>query len=81
MRLHPRTLPVQRAGNEIRGELLNLQLKHDLTDVEMLQILAESAQSLLKGMLRVERHPDDPDCGGDEASDDDDTDTTDQQED
>ncbi|GGM27867.1 hypothetical protein GCM10011608_10870 [Micromonospora sonchi] len=61
MRLHARTMPVQRASNAIRAELGRLQDEYDLTDVEMLRVLIEHQQSITKYMLRAERHPDDPD--------------------
>ena len=66
MRLHPRTMPVQRAGNAIRAELDRLQQQHDLTDIEMLRILIEHQQAITKYMLREERHPGDPDRKADE---------------
>ncbi len=67
MRLHERTMPVQRASNAIRSELTRLQDEHDLTDVEMLRILIEHQQTITKYMLRAERHPDDPERKADEA--------------
>lgn len=67
LRLHPRTLPVQGAEARIKLALLELQQEHDLTDVEMLQILHLAQLSILKYMLRAERHPDDPDRKADEA--------------
>lgn len=67
MRLHPRTLPVQKAAANIRTELGELQDIHDLTNVEMLGILLEIAGHYTKYVLRAERHPDDPDRKADEA--------------
>lgn len=67
MRLHPRTLPVQQAGNAIRTELIRLQEQHDLTDVEMLRILLDHQHTITKYMLRAERHPEDPERKADEA--------------
>lgn len=66
MKLHPRTLDVQRASSFIRGRLLDMQETHDLTDVEMLRILIEHQQSITKYLLREERHPGDPDRKADE---------------
>ena len=66
LRLHPRTMPVQRASAEIRMALINAQKEHGLTDIEMLQAVAEWQATHLKYMLRAERHPDDPDAKGDE---------------
>lgn len=67
LQLHPRTIPVQTASQEIRTAIFELWKKHDLSYVEMLQILAEEMQTCLKYMLRAERHPTDPEKRGDEA--------------
>ncbi|WP_341719844.1 hypothetical protein QQG74_09160 [Micromonospora sp. FIMYZ51] len=66
MRLHARTMPVQRASNAIRAELDRLQDEHDLTDIEMLRVLIEHQQNITKYMLRAERHPNDPERKADE---------------
>lgn len=60
MRLHPRTMDVQQAAAEIRGALITMQRATGLTDIEMLQAVAEWQGTHLKYMLRAERHPDDP---------------------
>lgn len=67
MKLHPRTLPVQGAEAEIRLALIRLQQERDLTDVEMLQAVGVWQASVLKYMLRAERHPEDPDRPADQA--------------
>ena len=67
MRLHPRTRPVQKASNAIQQSLWGLQEKHGLTDVEMMQVLADSQLTILRYMLRDERHPGEPDRKADEA--------------
>lgn len=67
LRLHDRTRPVQRAEHDIRDKLLALQEEHDLTDIEMLQVLSSAEGEILKYMLRRERHPDDPEKKADEA--------------
>lgn len=67
MRLHDRTLPVQAAGAELRAVLHDFQLDRDLSDIEMLRLLCEHIDRLLKVMLRSERHPDDPEKEADEA--------------
>lgn len=54
MKLHPRTLPVQKASIEIRTALDRMQEYHDLTDLEMLRVLIEHQQNLTKYMLRIE---------------------------
>jgi hypothetical protein len=66
MKLHPRTLPVERASAAICGDLNQLQEAHGLTDVEMLRILLDHQQTVTKRLLRGERHPDDPDRNADE---------------
>lgn len=67
MKLHARTMHVSRARNEIGLALIRLQQEHDLTDIEMLQAINEAQASILKYMLRAERHPTDPEAKGDEA--------------
>lgn len=57
-RIHPRALPVQGAHLELTGEALRIRRERDLTDVEYLQWLASEQQSVLKYMLREERHGD-----------------------
>jgi hypothetical protein len=67
MRLHNRTLKVQAAQCRFNQELLEFQKKQELTDIEMLGIMAGAMQSeFLKYMLRAERHPDDPNKRADE---------------
>lgn len=66
LRLHPRTMPVERAKAELGMILARFQADADLTDTEMLVILAEQRRRLLKYRLRAERHPDDPDRKADE---------------
>ncbi len=66
MKLHPRTLLVQRASAAIRSTLIDLQVEHYLTDVEMLRVLIEAQQSISKYMLREERHPGTEDVKADE---------------
>jgi hypothetical protein len=67
VKLHPRTLPVQRASADIRLTLIRLQGEHELTDIEMLRAVGEFQDTLLKTMLRAERHPDDPERKADET--------------
>lgn len=67
LRLHPRTMPVRKAGAVFTDWLINFQEERDLTDIEMMQILTEAQQMVLKYALRAERHPDDPDRKADEA--------------
>lgn len=107
MRLHPRTLPVQRAGRDLDERLWNraveqnldydealhdaasyltatlagggepggeiaaivdeVQAEHHLTAVELARALLAHMETLTRYMLRMERHPDDPDRKADEA--------------
>lgn len=60
MRLHPRTQIVAMAENELNEEINAIAVRHDLSSVELLQILAARTQSELRYMLRAERHPSDP---------------------
>lgn len=67
LRMHPRFQTVNLSGAKIKKTINDLQLEADLTDIELLQILTEYQQNILKYMLRSERHPDDPEKKGDEA--------------
>jgi hypothetical protein len=67
VRIHPRTRIVQRAELEIGEAVEGVVMKHKLTHTELQQILATVQLHWLKYALREERHPDDPDKGGDEA--------------
>lgn len=66
--LSQRYFVVEEARREITGAILDAVRKHDLTYVELLQILTEEIASNLKYMLRIERHGD-TETGGDEAPD------------
>ena len=67
MRIHPRTRIVERAELEIGDAVHQAIEEHELTFVEIQQILATTQLRYLKYALRHERHPDDPEKGGDEA--------------
>ena len=67
LKLHERTMTVQRASAELGMWLCDLQERHDLTSTEVAVILAGQQQSVLKYVLRAERHPEDPDRKADEA--------------
>ena len=67
LRLHSRTMQVQGAEANIRLKLIEFQQEYGLTDIEMLQILHLAQLSILKYMLRAERHPNDPERKADEA--------------
>jgi hypothetical protein len=64
---HPRADRAHQARAELKILVDKFQRDHGLTDIELLQALTECQQSILKYMLRAERHPDDPDRGADEA--------------
>lgn len=66
MKLNRRTMAVSKARAEFRNYVLDFTVKHDLTMIEMAQILTEGLADFLKYMLRAERHPDDPDRKADE---------------
>jgi len=66
LRLHARTMTVHRAEGELGMMLVELQQRHDLTDIEMIVIMTAQLQSLAKYPLRAERHPDDPSRKADE---------------
>jgi hypothetical protein len=61
MRPHPRTSIVQKAEYEIQESILTISGKHGLTEIELLKVLNAVQAMTLKYMLRVERHPNDPD--------------------
>lgn len=67
MKLHPRTLKVQRAEAALRKALLDFQEEHDLTDIEMLRALSDHGRRIMTWLLRAERHPDHLDRKADEA--------------
>jgi hypothetical protein len=66
VKLHARTMHVQRARADLQLMLIKFQDERDLTDVEMLGILAHWQERIITTMLRAERHPDDPDRKADE---------------
>ena len=66
MRYHPRTMLVEAASAKLHTLLVEFQVEHDLTYVEMAGLLLERQQTLVKYMLRDERHPDDPERKADE---------------
>lgn len=66
MKLHRRTLLVSAAESELNRAISDLALKHQISSVELLQILSARAQAELKFMLRAERHPKNPNKKADE---------------
>lgn len=67
IRLHQRTMEVQRAESKIHNHLLAVMEEHDLTFTEAASILVSLTQSALKYALRTERHPGKPGKKADEA--------------
>lgn len=65
--MHQRTMLAKRAEMDLSIAVNDVVRKYDLTYIELFQILTTITQSWLKYALREERHPDDPDKGGDEA--------------
>jgi len=61
------TSVVADAKLEFSKAFLAIEKKHKLTYGEMFSILGDYMQNLAKYLIRSERHPDDPDKGGDEA--------------
>jgi hypothetical protein len=59
-------MPVREAELKICMELDRLRREHDLTDVEMLRAVLSYLSEQSRYMLRVERHPDDPERKADE---------------
>lgn len=67
MKLHERTLAVQRAEAEIAAAVWAHPAVARLTDVELAGVLLRIAQRALTFALREERHPDDPEKKADET--------------
>ena len=67
MKLHPRTVVLQRARHAFETFLLELETEHELTYGELFSLLGNAVANLAKYQIRAERHPDDPDKKGDEA--------------
>jgi hypothetical protein len=56
VRIDKRAHEVTVAQAQLKVVINDFQRKHDLTDIELLQALAEMQSSVLKYMLRYERH-------------------------
>lgn len=67
MRLHERTMKVNRARAELHNYILDFSEQHDLTDAETSGILIYLASRFNLFILRQERHPEDPEKKADEA--------------
>jgi len=66
MRLHPRLKLVSQARLELSGNVLDITERHNLTYVEVNEILLTIALDFNKHAKRAERHPNDPEKKGDE---------------
>lgn len=66
MKLHPRTMIVQKAGLELSEFVTSLIERHDLTYGELFGLMADRMAAWAKYMRREERHPGDPEKRGDE---------------
>ena len=67
LKLHRRTLKVQKARCELSRAFWEELRKHHLTFMEALGCLMSIGDELVKYGIRQERHPNDPDARGDEA--------------
>jgi hypothetical protein len=68
MRLHPRTQVASVARSTFVADALRLLYDSNMTDIEAAQAVNELQATLLKSMLRRERHPH-HECKADEACD------------
>lgn len=66
MIIHPRYYIVKDASLDLSKFIQELYKKHDLTLVEMVKILTSEIDNCLRSMLRIERHPEDPNKKADE---------------
>jgi hypothetical protein len=60
IKIHSRFKRIQTAKLELSEIMVDLQGRHELTDLETAKCLIEETQEWMKYMLRSERHPDDP---------------------
>jgi hypothetical protein len=67
MKLHPRTLPVRSARNELERLVWEWMARHDVTYVEAVRCLLDVTERITTYQLREERHPGNPEHKADEA--------------
>jgi hypothetical protein len=67
VKLHQRTQIIAKARLELGSLLLKLEEENELTIGEILDILNGLASDYIRSLVRMERHPNDPDKKGDEA--------------
>ena len=65
MKRHPRAAIVAKAGAAIIFKVSEVTDEYDLTETELAKILNEQMASVIKYMLRAERHPEDPETPAD----------------
>lgn len=65
--VHPKTKVTEKAYGELDSFLTDLQIKHKLTEAELMFIIARQLTNVTRGAIRLERHPEDPTKIGDEA--------------
>jgi hypothetical protein len=66
MNLHERTMRVSEAELELSQWLSDWSEAHELTFGEWVKILSGQLAGRAKYVIRAERHPDDPERGGDD---------------
>ncbi|MGV8131216.1 MAG: hypothetical protein ACP5N7_03915 [Candidatus Pacearchaeota archaeon] len=66
VKINPRYTIVKEAEMRFRSFFLDLEKEYSLTFGELFQILSSSMADLSKYLIRVERHPSDPEKKGDE---------------
>ncbi len=65
MQMHPRFFIMQEAQIEINSAIVVATQKHQLTRWEIVSILTHQLMRFSRSAIRDERHPDDPEKGGD----------------
>ena len=60
-RVGVRELKTRKAQARLELMIYDEAIKADLTQIELMQVLAAAQVGILKDMLRAERHPEDPD--------------------
>lgn len=65
--VHQKTRITERAYGELESFLTDLQIKHKLTEAELVFIISRQLTNVTREVIRLERHPTDPNKIGDEA--------------
>lgn len=66
-KLHDRVAIVQKAGNEIGMAIDKIARDYKLTYAEVILVLSRNISEHVHYLIRVERHPNDPDKGSESA--------------